>query len=130
MELKCKHCPFVAVSLLIDKEKAFPEVIMSFSKHLVEVHRNLHVKIMQDLAQVTVLASSIIVIGKHSSLLDKEFDPEDYITQKFNETLEKLEDHLGVEIMEMGGMEIEEVEESISQEPVPIPAVVQSPGEA
>lgn len=105
MQLTCTHCGFIASSLDIKKEDALAEIMLKFSKHIMDSDlKSKHIEqfkqIMQDHAMLMALAVSVILLAKHSTLLDTALDTEDFIQIKFSEMVDKVQDCLGVEVFD------------------------------
>ena|SRR5271155_4801901 len=122
MQLKCSHCLFVAKSLLLPKEEALAEIMTIFAKHLTNDHKGNHFKNwLQDCAAITSIAPTVVMLAKHSDLLDST-DINNFMNVKFSELVDKLEEFLGIEVFdnkppvdaELSPMEVEQLEPSSS----------------
>ncbi len=100
MIIECAHCPFVATSLIIDKDAALKESIDAFLKHFMKQHPNEHIQVMKDTQKTTAISASVITFAKHTRLLDKELDATDYLQEQFHNMINEIQDALGVEVMD------------------------------
>ncbi len=106
MQIKCTHCPHISISLIIDKDKALGDILIDFSKHITQSHtgspESPHGQMIQDIGILTASAATVILLAKHSKLLDPniQLDVDDYVQQKFTELVEKVQDCLGVEVFD------------------------------
>lgn len=98
MKLQCAHCTFAASSLDLNKDNAIAEVILTFAKHITS-HKHIELAIKRDVMQTAAIASTVIMIAKHTTLLDS-FNIDDYIQQEFSKLVDKLQDCLGVEVFD------------------------------
>jgi len=100
MQLQCKHCSHISKSLLIKKDEALAEITLDFSKHMTEKHIDTPFKQwMIDVNLLTQIAPCLIMISKHSTLLDS-FNSDDFIQQKFSEMVDQVQDYLGIEVFD------------------------------
>ena len=98
MKLQCAHCTFAASSVDLNKDNAIAEVILTFAKHITS-HKHIELAIKRDVMQTAAIASTVIMIAKHTTLLDS-FSTDDYIQQEFSKLVDKLQDCLGVEVFD------------------------------
>ena len=106
MQLICKHCGHVSKSLVVVKDIALAEVMTDFTKHLMSQHNKKggnNSPFMQFCQDGTMLASvgpTIILLAKHTNLLDLPLGEEDYIQEKFSAMIDQVEEMLGVEVFD------------------------------
>ena len=100
MELYCKHCSYIAKSLLIDQKLAIREIIEAFAKHTMDKskHPKLAQEIVQDTMKATQLSTTIIMLAKHTTLLDLEWDENDVLLADFAKVIDEMQEALGIEI--------------------------------
>lgn len=102
MKLTCIHCGHTASSVILDKNEALAEIMLNFSKHLMQnpnpKHKEATESLVKDMAFLTQVATTIAVLAKHTTLLDMDLEPGNYIQEQFSEMLQTLQDILGVEI--------------------------------
>lgn len=105
MELICKHCRHVSKSFILEKEYALAEIMLDFSKHMTQSHNGRGDRTpfklwMQDCALITQTVPTIVLIAKHSTLLDRDLDVDDFIQEKFSLLVDQLQDFLGIEVFD------------------------------
>ena len=106
MQLICKHCGHISKSLNVIKDEAIAEVMLDFSKHMTEKHNpkgaknSPFVNWMMDCQMLTSVGPTVILVAKHSTLLDGDLDTEDYIQEKFSALIDQIQDYLGVEVFD------------------------------
>ena len=106
MQLVCKHCGHISKSLNVIKDEAIAEVMLDFSRHMTEKHNpkgaknSPFVNWMMDCQMLTSVGPTVILVAKHSTLLDGDLDTEDYIQEKFSALIDQIQDYLGVEVFD------------------------------
>lgn len=113
MQLQCAHCPYISKSVILNKDEALAEITMDFSQHLMHFHSSKDSKVntpfrsyMLDIQMLMQLVPCVIMLSKHSKLLDESESvtsikiDDDYIQLKFSEMIEKVQDVLGVEVFD------------------------------
>lgn len=106
MQLICKHCGHVSKSLIVIQDSAIAEVMLDFSKHMTQQHNGkgdtTPFKLwMQDCALLTQTIPTVVLIAKHSTVLDDgDIQGDAYIMEKFSKMIDQVEDMLGVEVFD------------------------------
>jgi hypothetical protein len=104
MQIRCKHCGFRAESLDINQDKALLEVMVKITKHIEtssqsdRIHGQAKAQMIQECQGAMGLSSTIILFARHTNLLDLEEGAEKYIQLKFDESVEKLKECLGIDL--------------------------------
>lgn len=106
MQLTCKHCGYISKSLSVIKDSAIADVMLDFSKHMTQQHTGKKgegkpfEQWMLDCQMLASVGPTVILVAKHSTLLDVELDTDDYIQEKFSLLVDQIQDNLGVEVFD------------------------------